>query len=1645
MNDKKWHKYPFLYKESLIVKKWLSIMLILALFCAMLPAAFAEDGDALVDAPVEAEASDASYVGESGLTIEGEGQPSGDASAPAEAPAQPEPAGEEAYAFGYGRVIAETVSVSARPGEEAALARIARGDVVLAVGREGDDLKIAFNTERGIVAGWVPACEVNRLDDAEVGAFMAGIGGEAVALYEDNLDYPLPSLNCTFPEPEPAAEPAVEPVETAEESPEAAVMAPEDVPAVEEASAPAEEAAVMAPEDVPAAEEAPAPAEPAPEASDILLSAESISIGLYETYTGLTASLVPENAAGKITWRAGNSKVQIDPETGAIYGRKKGYAYVYATSENGIEKACLVGVYKAPTRVYVAPGSVTLAEGMQQQLTVAFKKGTQSGKVTYTSSDAAVAQVDETGLITAVGAGTATITAAAYNGRWNQCVVTVLGAPASVGFASGTLSIAAEQTETPAVFIRAADGSDTIAGLTFTVDPDSADPGCIAVDAATGAVTGVHRGEAKVIVTAHNGARSESPCVIRVVEAPGDMQLSAESLSIGLKETYTGLRATLIPKEGETECAAVVTWRSSNAKKVWVNPVTGEIYGRKTGYVYVYAKTHNGIERRCLVHVCKAPSRVYVSPASIVMSEGGMTCALKTAVTRKAASTITFISSDPSVASVDADGVVTSGVPGSATITVQTYNGRRAYCAVKVLAAPDQVFLPEKMTIARGMTSAVPASVVGAGGAESVSTYTFTAQNGTGSIAIDPATGEITGGEPGVAYVRVAAYNGVTTHLSGDSRVETVCEVTILEAPQSIELSATSAVLGIGQTLALSPVLRGPNGEDLTAIGYSVSSGNRKKAVVTQDGVVTGRKKGYVYVTVKAYNGVTASCLVRVVKAPTKVYIAPASPVIGVGQTSRVTVANNAGCGGRYTFTSSDPSVMTVDADGNITGVQTGTAVLTATAYNGRRRSVYVTVLPAPGYVTLNAEYDLDFDKLTDTYYTQYRKTLAPGQTYQITYENEYMTSGDVTAYESSNPAVATVTDTGLVTAVASGYATIVVRSTGGAETNCIITVTKPDGALPASLSFETGEITVRAGKSTLLPKLSGANTSAAELRGASYKSSDTSIASMSWAEEDDAWRVTGKRNGTAVITATVGDVTATLSVNVAGDAPTAISFDHDAVGLAVGENFLPAVRDEYGDAVAANLSSDAPGVVSVAENGALTALAAGEAVITASAGDLTAAMTVTVADKSAEYALDPAQLKLAVGERATVAVRAPENGVFAANVAYESDAPSVATVNAQGEVIARVAGEAHITASVNGRPLAGACTVTVSNAPSKLSLSPASIDAYTSAGGVQLTWAFGAPDEDGVVTFSSSDPDVAAVDEKGYVTFKAKGMAWITAVTSNGLRTSVKVLLTIEPEPSPQPNYRLFAAYNYCDSRVSGYLPFTKNNASSMAKVFAGSNIDGGRYSTRVIGNTSKKDILSGISSFFSGTTDDDVSIVYLCAHGHKTGTYSGYRMSLPGYSGVNSSANYYMTSSEIFNCVRRIKGKVILVLDSCYSGTFIEDMKDNLDREGGRISVLTAASDTTATYYKINDVNHAVDFFTFFLLQGIGYDEKAGQYTGTRAADTDGNGRVTLGEFYNYAARSIAANIRSYSKKSWFWGSKYQKTRWYAGGNADLVIYQP
>ena len=65
---------------------------------------------------------------------------------------------------------------------------------------------------------------------------------------------------------------------------------------------------------------------------------------------------------------------------------------------------------------------------------------------------------------------------------------------------------------------------------------------------------------------------------------------------------------------------------------------------------------------------------------------------------------LTYTSSDPNVATVDADGLVTAVGDGSATITAETYNGKQAECLVTVSDVPAQVVMTSEITMAVGMT-----------------------------------------------------------------------------------------------------------------------------------------------------------------------------------------------------------------------------------------------------------------------------------------------------------------------------------------------------------------------------------------------------------------------------------------------------------------------------------------------------------------------------------------------------------------------------------------------------------------------------------------------------------------------------------------------------------------------------------------------------------------------------------------------------------------------------------------------------------------------------------------------------------------------------------------------------------------------------
>jgi len=173
------------------------------------------------------------------------------------------------------------------------------------------------------------------------------------------------------------------------------------------------------------------------------------NIGYYafSGCSGLTSITIPENVTsiGEYAFSSCSGLTSVTcfaeevPGTGgsAFYGVPQSTAtlYVPAGSVDAYKAAkqwknfCTITAYTIPaTSVALNKTETTIAVEAQEQLTVTvLPEGATDKTVTWTSSDPSVATVDENGLVTAVGNGTATITAATNDGTnlTATCEVTV--------------------------------------------------------------------------------------------------------------------------------------------------------------------------------------------------------------------------------------------------------------------------------------------------------------------------------------------------------------------------------------------------------------------------------------------------------------------------------------------------------------------------------------------------------------------------------------------------------------------------------------------------------------------------------------------------------------------------------------------------------------------------------------------------------------------------------------------------------------------------------------------------------------------------------------------------------------------------------------------------------------------------------------------------------------------------------------------------------------------------------------------------------------------------------------------------------------------------------------------------------------------
>ena len=133
----------------------------------------------------------------------------------------------------------------------------------------------------------------------------------------------------------------------------------------------------------------------------------------------INCAVSPSNATNKnVTWKSSNVSVATVDAKGIVKGIKPGKATITATAKDGSKKSssCTVTVAQPVTAISVT-GNTSLILGSSTQLKVTVSPTSATNKnVTWTSSNAKIATVNDSGRVFAVSEGSVTITAKAKDG-----------------------------------------------------------------------------------------------------------------------------------------------------------------------------------------------------------------------------------------------------------------------------------------------------------------------------------------------------------------------------------------------------------------------------------------------------------------------------------------------------------------------------------------------------------------------------------------------------------------------------------------------------------------------------------------------------------------------------------------------------------------------------------------------------------------------------------------------------------------------------------------------------------------------------------------------------------------------------------------------------------------------------------------------------------------------------------------------------------------------------------------------------------------------------------------------------------------------------------------------------------------------------
>nr|MBQ4173081.1 hypothetical protein [Ruminococcus sp.] len=354
------------------------------------------------------------------------------------------------------------------------------------------------------------------------------------------------------------------------------------------------------------------------------------------------------------------------------------------------------------------------------------------------------------------------------------------------------------------------------------------------------------------------------------------------------------------------------------------------------------------------------------------------------------APSVTFMSTDESVLTVDENGTVTPKTTGEASVACDTGKGVTAWCDFKICSEAKEIKLNQSSLDLGSEEYYTFRSFVDADAAAFKRVYSSDNEN---VMKIDSVTGYATAIGAGKATISCTLANGLS-----DS-----CEVTVYRMAQGLTLNESSVTLALGDSFDFDSHVAG-GGFAYIRVYHSLDES--VVSIAPGGGIATAVGEGETQIYCELINGVRAYADVKVLPASERIKLSNAPSLMQVGEKARFRVDGNTAVNNANITVNSVNGLVRATEQGSdfieLTGIRQGADTVTVTTYNGLSASFNVTVdgscatlidvstwqgsidfdkVKKSGidYVILRAGYGRELDQIDNRFVENYEKAKAAG------------------------------------------------------------------------------------------------------------------------------------------------------------------------------------------------------------------------------------------------------------------------------------------------------------------------------------------------------------------------------------------------------------------------------------------------------------------------------------------------------------------------------------------------------------------------------------------------------------------------------------------------------------------------------------------